>query len=139
MKINHVFIIIALFISTISCQGQDNIQLPSWAIGTWEGEIGFEHDIIEYKVSIDLDDSANIHTMYLMDDGAKFQLVLDSVSEQTVRFQIKPMSSETNLTFKDGIIDLSKIDYFPDSLIHAQLYPLNINELWLGQLKKKQK
>jgi hypothetical protein len=139
MRVKHVFLIVFIILSTISCQDHDEVSLPSWVVGIWEGGIGYEHDPITYNVKIDLRDSNNMYTMSLIDEGVKFELVVESASSDKVRFQLKPIGNVKNLLFNGGVIDLVKVSNSPDSLIHTQFYPLNTTQLWLGQLNKAEK
>ena len=136
MKIKFIAYIVANLAYMIACNSQDTNELPSWAVGAWAGDIGYEHDTISCQVLIDIRESLNTDSMYLVVDGTTFQLMLDSTSGELVRFHIQDLKNGTNMMFNNGTIDLVNVDYYPSDLIHAQFYPNNSEELWIGQLEK---
>ena len=126
-------------LGAIPCRSQHIPSIPFWALGIWEGPVGWEHDTVEYRVRLSLTDSTNVRTLRVLDDKSTFHMVLDSASAERVRFHLIAMSNLTNVNFEDGTIDLLKVDDFGDSLIQAQFYPSGRGELWLGQLLRTKK
>jgi hypothetical protein len=138
LNLKFIIIIVSLLLSFVvpfAFAQQFSHVAPRWIIGTWEGNIGYEHDTTSYLLRITIDPNAAHNSIELISLNLKYDLVLDSIGTKLCRFKIID-SPDTTLKFmQQATLDIVKLNGWPNNMLHLQMYTKN-NQLWIGQLKK---
>ena len=109
--LNITFVLFLIFNCT-TCNQES--RLPDWAVGTWEGLLGYEHGIEVYPIKVILNKTGKSQIEYL-DQKCVFEIEITSISEHTINLNEKHSKHKCN-PFGGGTIKLDRLDDFDLSL-----------------------
>ncbi len=127
-------ILFVAFTSIATCQVSQK-PIPGWLHGTWQGNVGYEHDTTMFPVRIFIDSSKSQIRLISLSDGHLYRCSPDSTNRGLCRFKVRSSIGAKPSLFSISVFDLMQVPGSPDSLIHLQFYQPN-EQLWLGELKK---
>jgi hypothetical protein len=123
------------FVVPFASAQQSSHIVPRWIIGTWKGNIAYEHDTSSYLLRITIDSNATHNNIELISMKFKYDLVLDSIGTNMCRFKIIDSLDTTLKLIRQATFDIVKVIGWPKDKLHLQMYTEN-NQMWIGQLKK---
>jgi hypothetical protein len=112
---------------------QDSTTIPSWAIGKWEGSVGWDGDTLMYSITVDIQNNNDSSSIVWQGGNHRSVLRVVYANEKAIRFQTQATPPPNT---QDGIFEIFRPADAPDTILFVQFFPAESDQFWLGKLQR---